>query len=82
MKINTSTIHSIKKDYLQGVRENRKRDDSCDVDELPLRKRGRPVLLGDRLDRMVQEYLLKLREGGGVVSARVVIGAAQGMIKA
>ena len=82
VKINPSTIHSIKKDYLQSVKESRKRDDSCDVDELPLRKRGRPFLLGDRLDRMVQEYLLKLRDGGGVVSARVVVGAAQGIVKA
>ena len=33
VKVNSSTIYSIKKDYLESVREKRKTDDS-DVDEL------------------------------------------------
>ena len=79
VKINRSTIYSIKKDYLESVREKRKTDDN-DVDELPERKSGRPLLLGDHLDTVVQAYLLKLREAGGVVSARIVVAAARGIV--
>ena len=43
-------------------------------------KRGRPLLLGERLDTMVQKYLKKVREGGGVVTARVAIAAARAII--
>ena len=43
-------------------------------------KRGRPLLLGGRLDTMVQKYLKEVREGGGVVTARVAIAAARAII--
>ena len=49
--INTSTILSIKKAYLEGTKENRTVEDSDDFSELPTNKQGRRVLLGDELDR-------------------------------
>ena len=48
---------------------------------LPCKKRGRPTLLG-HLDTQVQLYLKKVRESGGVVSARIAIAAAHGIIMA
>ena len=47
---------------------------------LPAKKRGRPVLLGEDLDGKVQLYLKKVREGGGVVSARIAMAAARGIL--
>lgn len=49
---------------------------------LPLKKRRRPYLLGEDLDRKLQLYVKKVREGGGVVTARILIAAARGIIVA
>ena len=38
------------------------------------------MLLGDDLDKKVQMYLKKVREGGGVVSARIAMAAARGIV--
>ena len=68
------------KAYLKGMKEDRTLDDSDDLSELPTKKRGRRVLLGDDLDRKVHLYLKKVREGGGVVSARIAMAAARGIV--
>ena len=49
---------------------------------LPEKKRGRSLLLGECLDLQVQKYLMKVREGGGVVSARIAVAAARGILLA
>lgn len=74
--INESTVHSIKKAYVQ------QRQSEQDVLVLPPKKRGRPVLLGAELDSKVQIYLKKLREKGASVSTRIVIAAARGIVMA
>lgn len=38
-------------------------------------------MLGEALDSRVQMYLKKVREGGGVVSCRIVIAAARGLVR-
>ena len=43
----------------------------------PAKKRGKKLLLGD--DHKVQVYLKKSREGGGAVSARIIMAAARGI---
>ena len=55
-------------------------EDDSDLTVLPPKKRGRPVLLGEDLDTKVQLYLRKVREGGGVVSARIAMAAARGVL--
>lgn len=62
------------------MKENRAKADSSDLTVLPAKKRGRRVLLGDDLDMKVQMYLKKVREGGGVVSSRIAIAAARGIV--
>ena len=74
------TVHSIKKAYLEGMREKRAAEDDGDVTVLPLKKRGRPVLLGEDLDSKVQLYLKKVRERGGVVSAITAMAPARGIL--
>jgi hypothetical protein len=69
-----STVEYIKRDYVKASKEKRS------VTSLPLQKRGRPFLLGDKLDSMLQMYLRKIREGGGSVSTRIVTAAARGLL--
>ncbi len=72
-----STVHSIKTAYL---RKKKKIDE--DPANLPTKKRGRPLLLGNTVDVQLQVYLKKIREHGGVVTASVVVAAAKGILKA
>ena len=71
-----STVRSIKSAYIEGVRQ-KKADDGGDITVLPLKKCGRPVLLGQELDTNV---LKKVRDGGGIVTARITMAAARGIL--
>ena len=80
--VSTSTIHSIKSTYKSYIETlKRSATDEGDPKRLPLRKRGRPLLISSSLDELVQTYLYKVRESGGVVNARIVIAAAKGIIR-
>ena len=79
-EINESTVRSIGKAYKVELDRKRKQDDEGDVKSLPVRKRGRSVLLGEDLDMKVQAYLKKVRDEGGVVSARIAMAAARGLL--
>ena len=79
-RVSETTVHLIKKAYLEGKKEKRAAEDDGDVTVLPPKKHGKPVLLGEDLDRKVQLYLKKVREGGGVVSARIAMAAARGIL--
>ena len=73
-----SILPSIGDVYKVELDHKRKQQDE-DVSSLPMKKRGRKLLLGD-LDSKVQCYLRKVRDGGGVVSARIVVAAAMGIL--
>ena len=45
-----SRFFSIKKAYFEGAKEKRKAQDEGEVEELPLKKHGRSVLLGEESD--------------------------------
>ena len=78
-KVSESTARSIRDSYL--IEAKRKRvEDLEDIEALPEKKRGRPLLLGDVLDEKVQLYLRKVREAGGTVSAGIAIAAARGLL--
>ena len=56
-----------------------KRKAGCDV-LLPVKKRGWPLLIGDDLDKQVQNYLLELRKGHAAVNTAIVISAGEGIV--
>ena len=58
--IQASTIHSIKKAFKDERGKKRADDDDEDVRELPHKKRGRPFILGEDLDKKLQQYLFKV----------------------
>ena len=78
-RIRESTVHSIKKAYLDEIKKLRARGEEG-LDSLPHRKQGKPLLLGDKIDNMVQAYIRRVREHGGPVSSQIVIGAARGIV--
>ena len=55
--------------------------DVITINELPEKKRGRPCLLGEDLDKQVRSYLIALRERGGVVNTAIVLACADGIVK-
>ena len=77
MKVRKSTVDVMKKAYL----EKKRRADS-EVSTLSPKKRGRPILLGQHVDKQVQLYVKKTREQGGVITASVVVAAAYGILMA
>ena len=62
------------------MKEKRAADNDGDVRLLPMKKCGRQALLGEVLDTKVQQYLMRVREGGGVVSARIAMAATRGIL--
>ena len=55
-------------------------DDREELKVFPAKKCGRKLLLGEDLDEKVQIYIKKVREGGGAISARIVMAAARGIL--
>ena len=76
-----STARKFRDLYCNELESSRKRHSEPlpTISELPPKKRGRPLLVGD-FDSPVQEYIRMLRLSGGVVNARLVVAAARGLI--
>lgn len=51
------------------------------VKELVNKKIGRPLMLGEDLDKQVQAYLKALRENGAVINTAITIACARGVVK-
>jgi hypothetical protein len=54
---------------------------STEITELPQKKRGHPVLLGEELDKQVKSYLTSFRESGAVVNTAITMACAEGIVK-
>ena len=89
-KLNESTVRGFKKDYLKEI-GNRKRklvyEDSTESDEtdleileLPTKKRGRKLMMGEELDTLIQKYINAVRNSGGVINTAIVKAAARGLV--
>ena len=53
---------------------------ATEIQELPRMKTGRPLLLPEKLDSQVQEYIRELHKRGATVSNAVVVATARGII--
>ena len=51
------------------------------ISDLPQKKRGRPLLLGEELDKQVQAYLTSFRECGAVVNTAITMACAEGIVR-
>ena len=80
INITESTIRSFKSAYIEELKSQRIRHSTDKIKVSPYKKRGKPLLLGEDLDKVVQNYLEKLREFGGCVSSGIVVVAARGIV--
>ena len=56
ININESTIRSFKSAYKEELKSQRIRHFTDKIKVLPYKKRGKPLLLGEDLDKVVQNY--------------------------
>ena len=52
-----------------------------EITVLPQAKRGRPLLIGEKLDSAVKAYVRKIREAGGIVTSSIVAAVAPAMVR-
>ena len=78
--ISETTARSIRDAFREESAKQRYLGVDEDIETMPKKKRGRKVLLGEQLDQKLQQYLTTLRSNGGIVSARVAMAAAKGLL--
>ena len=76
--LNESTMRTFMKKYVEQ-RGLKKRLNASSSVSLPSKRRGRPVLLGP-IDRKVRDFLIALRDRGGLVSSTIAIAVAKAFI--
>lgn len=86
MEIKDSTLSTRKSKYCDAIRECQKEGKYSEsggiiVTSLPSKKRGRPLLIGNELDRQVQSYVCATRDGKGAVTKTVVLAAGEAILK-
>ena len=54
---------------------------SINIIELPQKKRGNPLLLGEELDKLVQAYLTSFRKSGAVVDTAITMACAERIVR-
>ena len=85
-KLNTelkeSTIRTWKTKYLAEVNLKKQSGElDVSVTSLCTKKRGRPLMLGEKLDKEVQYYLKAVREGGGVITTAITMASATAIVR-
>ena len=78
--LSPSTLFAWKEKYWYELKQRRS-DEDPSVNELPSKKRGRPLLLGSELDERVQLFLKQLRANGAVINTAIVMATAEGIIQ-
>lgn len=80
--MNESTCRRLRSEYLAQLMVEKQKGSDAVIKALPTKQQGRPLLLGQELDKSVQDYIEALRVLGGVVNTHIVMAAAVGIIKA
>ena len=81
-----STAREFRDEYLAKTKEMMKDDAasglSSPIKVLQTKRQGRPLLLGQTLDEIVQEVIRDTRKAGGVINTMIVVATAKGIITA
>ena len=80
LPLKETSVRRFKDSYRESVKK-RIRDTQDELEELPTKKMGRPLLLGEEIDRQVKEYLKYLREQGSAVNTVIAIATAEGVVR-
>uniref|UniRef100_A0A1X7UVR0 HTH CENPB-type domain-containing protein n=1 Tax=Amphimedon queenslandica TaxID=400682 RepID=A0A1X7UVR0_AMPQE len=76
-----SSVSTWKLKYLAQVKHQVKKGETPNVCSLTGKKRGRPLLLCERLDADVQHYIHAVHDGGGIVTTRITAAAATAIVR-
>jgi transposase-like protein len=75
-----STVRDWRNAYRYDLKKRRSAGDDTAVKELTAKKTGRPLLIGEDLDKQVQAYLNYIRDDGGIVNTAMAISCAEGIV--
>ncbi|CAG2194694.1 unnamed protein product [Mytilus edulis] len=78
-RVSETTIRSMRDEYRKKIKINLEQRIASEIKELPTKIRGRPLMLGDKLDDRVKMFVKNLRAAGGVVNTTIVVAAARGI---
>ena len=67
--------------YPQELAKKQPHDESPEVMKLSGKKRERPLLLREEMDRQVEVFLKQLCENGSVVNTAIVMATAEGIVQ-
>ena len=77
----SSSVFDLKLKYQEELsKQKRCQEENLEVTELPSKKKGRLLLLGDLLDGRVQRYIKEMRSKGAVVNTAIVMACAEGVV--
>ena len=86
LALKEATVRRLKNLYqsqLSITRNLRRQESDTNLEglqELPPKKSGRPLMIGDELDKLVREYISDLRSRGTTINTAIVLASAEGII--
>lgn len=82
LALKETSVRRLRNLYQEKMKIRNTEDEATtsEVQEMPCKKSGRPLLLPDKLDLKVQECIKELRRNGASVGTSVVVATAQGVI--
>jgi len=75
-----SSVYTWKVQYTDEVAKLKQEGKQPVVKDLPCKKGGRSLLLGEKLDSYVEQYLKMLRDKGGMVNTALTMACAEGFV--
>ena len=72
-----TTVRRFKDNYLLHINDF---TGPANLQELPYKKRGRPLLIGEELDKQVKQYITYLRKEGAVINLHVVMAVSEDIV--
>ena len=82
VRLGETTVRSIRDGYQEKLKRRRHSGNDTPLHKFPELQRGRPLLLGEALDHKLKLYVKKIRDAGGVISTKIVMAAAHGLLLA
>ena len=85
VQLKVTSVQTWKTKYLAELTRKRRAGETDDltINSLPQKnlRRGRPLLLGERLDSEEKSHIQAVREGGGVVTTSITMAAATAIVR-
>ena len=83
VEVKESSVRTWKVKYRAEIEWKKRGGDKAElcVEKLPVKKRGRPLLLGEKLDDEVKCYIRAVWERGGVITTTITMAAATAIVR-